>query len=369
MTGKRRFGRVRRLPSGRWQARYPDASGTLRAAPQTFDRKSDAARWLAAVEVDMSRGVFVDPDASRLSVSEWSTRWLETTSAHLKIKTQAGYASLLKTKILPRFDAVPLGAVKPIMVNEWIADLRRQGFSPSRVRQSYRLLSQIMKAAVANDLIPASPCRGVRLPPMPQTEPHIVSREEADRIIAATAAPQDALVMLLAYGGLRIGEAFAVRRRSIDVIAGSITVAETVVEIEGRLSLDVPKSHQTRVIALPRFVTDRFRTLLKDFDDDDALLFTTRAGGLMHYNYWRRAYFDPAVKAARLSDVTPHDLRASHASWVAQRHGVMAAAARLGHAHASVTTRHYARTFDGQDRIVADDFDHGGQGDATSEPT
>src|SRR5438552_1657729 len=65
----------------------------------------------------------------------------------------------------------------------------------------------------------------------------------------------------------------------------------------------------------------------------------------------------PAVRATGLVDVTPHDLRASHATWVAQRHGVMAAAARLGHAHASVTTRHYARTFEGQDRTVADDFD------------
>jgi integrase len=65
----------------------------------------------------------------------------------------------------------------------------------------------------------------------------------------------------------------------------------------------------------------------------------------------------PAVKAAGLTDVTPHDLRASHATWVAERHGIMAAAARLGHAHASVTSRHYARAAQGQDRTVADDLD------------
>lgn len=64
----------------------------------------------------------------------------------------------------------------------------------------------------------------------------------------------------------------------------------------------------------------------------------------MRYNQWRKAYFDPAVAAAGLTDVTPHDLRASHGTRVADRYGVMTAAHRLGHSNASVTTRHYAGT-------------------------
>jgi integrase len=66
------------------------------------------------------------------------------------------------------------------------------------------------------------------------------------------------------------------------------------------------------------------------------------------------AYFDPAVAAVGLTDVTPHDLRASHGTWVADRHGVMTAAHRLGHGNASVTTRHYARPVAGRDAEVAD---------------
>ena len=37
MPGKRRFGRVRELPSGRWQARYKGPDGIDRPAPRTFD--------------------------------------------------------------------------------------------------------------------------------------------------------------------------------------------------------------------------------------------------------------------------------------------------------------------------------------------
>ncbi len=106
---------VRQLPSRQWQARYRSVDGVLHAAPTTFGRRSDADRWLAAVEADMSRGRWVDPSAGKLTVKEWSDRWLAAASGHLKVKTSAGYEYLLKTKIDPRFGHLPLDAVKPIM--------------------------------------------------------------------------------------------------------------------------------------------------------------------------------------------------------------------------------------------------------------
>ena len=44
--GKRRFGSVRQLPSGRWQARYSTDGELLRTAPNTFRTKTDALLWL-----------------------------------------------------------------------------------------------------------------------------------------------------------------------------------------------------------------------------------------------------------------------------------------------------------------------------------
>jgi integrase len=358
-TKKRGFGRVRKLPSGRWQARYPAPDGSDRPAPMTFARRADAERWLASTQTEMARGRWVDPAARDLTVGEWGERWLLAAKAHLKIKTHAGYVSLFATKIKPAFGNKKLDALKPMMVSEWIAQLHASGLSPSRVRQSYRLLSQIMRAAVENDLIGTTPCRGVRLPRMPQTEPHILSPAEADRIIAAAKAPHDVLIATLAYAGLRIGEAFALRRRSVDLVNGCLTVTETLVEISGRLSFDTPKSHQARTVTLPASLVRALELHLAVVGPDpEALLFTAaRTGRPIHYPRWRVTYFDPAVETAGLTDVTPHDLRASHATWVAEAFGVMAAAERLGHAHASVTTRHYARTLPGRSAQVAAGLD------------
>lgn len=360
MAGKRRFGRVRQLPSGRWQVRYLAPDGAERPAPTTFARKTDAERWLVGVENDIERGRWIDPTAQGTTVGEWGERWLAAAKAHLKLKSHANYQSLFETKIRPTFGDHNLAAVKPMMVSEWVAALHDAGLSPSRVRQSYRLLSQIMRSAADNGLIATSPCGGIRLPRMPLTEPHILTREEADRIIVNARPPHDLLIAVLAYGGLRIGEAFALRRRCLDLGRGTVTVEENLVEIGGRLSFDTPKSHQRRTIALPPSLMERLgQHLATDVGSapDALIFFAGRTGGPIHYQRWRASYFNPAVEAAGLVDVTPHDLRASHATWVAETHGIMAAAQRLGHAHASVTTRHYARALPGRDAEVAASFD------------
>ena len=77
MSGRRQFGRVRRLPSGRWQARYATLEGEQRTGPQTFATKAEASRFLAQIEVDLERGLVVDPRLARTTLREWCGGRLE----------------------------------------------------------------------------------------------------------------------------------------------------------------------------------------------------------------------------------------------------------------------------------------------------
>ena len=54
--GHRRFGYLRKLPSGRYQASYLGPDGRRRTAPETFDRKKDADLYLSRVESLITRG-------------------------------------------------------------------------------------------------------------------------------------------------------------------------------------------------------------------------------------------------------------------------------------------------------------------------
>ena len=53
---RRRFGLVRKLPSGRYQARYPGPDGIVRPADDTFGTKTEAENWLTLKEAEILEG-------------------------------------------------------------------------------------------------------------------------------------------------------------------------------------------------------------------------------------------------------------------------------------------------------------------------
>jgi len=89
------------LPSGRWQARYAGPDGRDHAAPRTFATKTEASRWLSALETDLSRSQWLDPSRGELSFGHYTTEWLAG-RADLKLRTLESYTWLLGKYLLPR---------------------------------------------------------------------------------------------------------------------------------------------------------------------------------------------------------------------------------------------------------------------------
>lgn len=133
-----------------------------------------------------------------------------------------------------------------------------------------------------------------------------------------------------------------------------LIVDEILTEVDGKFTFGPTKSHQVRDVPLPRgLLPDLTQHLdVRVAPTPDALVFTGRTGEPLHYTSVRRS-FDAACRRVALTGVTPHSLRASCASWVAESDGVLEAARRLGHSRSSVTTRHYARPMTGGDGVVA----------------
>lgn len=93
------FGSVRRLPSGRYQARYTDRQMNRHTAPQTFATKTAAEDWLATVRADVVRGTWRAPERGAITLADYARSHLAT-RADLAPRTQALYAEVLARWII-----------------------------------------------------------------------------------------------------------------------------------------------------------------------------------------------------------------------------------------------------------------------------
>lgn len=142
MTGKRQFGTLRKLPSGRWQVRYRDAGGRRHTAPATFVSKSDAGRYLSTIQTDQLRGEWYDHRLGLMTVSGWTDRWRATT-VDLRPSTRARDDSYLRSLILPTFAHLPLSRVDWLAVRAWVADLVASGRSPATVVKAAHIFCKL----------------------------------------------------------------------------------------------------------------------------------------------------------------------------------------------------------------------------------
>jgi excisionase family DNA binding protein len=230
----RSFGTARRLPSGRWQARYYDQAGVRHTAPQTFPSKADASRYLAQGEADLLRGAWTDPRLARITFGEWVERWWPTT-ADLRPGTRAFYDYLLRRLLLPAFEETPLGRIDAMTVRSWLAGLHEAGeVTPTTIANAYRLLRRILNVAVEAGYLPRNPAviKGAGLERA--AEMRHVSIPQLHALAEAVPGRYRALVLAAGYGGLRWGELVGLRRRRVDLAGARIHVARLPVSSSSR---------------------------------------------------------------------------------------------------------------------------------------
>jgi integrase len=311
----------------------------------------DAERFLAAVEADKARGQWIDPALGKVKFGDWADRWMATT-VHLKPKTRYDYRSLLRRHVIPRFGDLELKRIDRLAVRTWIADLEASGLSASRIRLARQVLSSAMTAAVESGFIAANPTSGVKVPRTRSKEKLFLSAEQVELLADAIDEQYSALVYLLAYGGLRWGEATAVRRRRLDLKRSRVEVAESLADVAGALHFGPTKTYDHRTVVLPAFVRDQLAQHLSRHRSGDleALVFRSPEGApLRHSNFWRRVWV-PAVRSADVPEgLRIHDLRHTCAALlIAEGAHPKVIQEHLGHSSITVTMDTYGHLFPSQ---------------------
>jgi integrase len=344
---------IAKRPDGRWRARYRDPAG--KEISRHFSRKLDAQRWVDDVTTAVTTGRYVDPARSQILLADWAETWL-VTKTNLKASTRRDYESLLHARIRPRWGHVALRDVEHEDIARWIADLTAEGLSASRVRAAHVALSQMLKLAVRSGRLAHNPAEYVPLPRVAKTRKRYLTHGEVDTL-ADAAADYRAVVLFLAYTGVRYGEMAALRVSGIDFPRRRATIDEAVAEVAGRVVYSTPKTHQSRSVPLPRFLIQELTDLVAGRRPDDHV-FTRSDGSVLRLSWFRRAVFIPAVTATGLDGLTPHGLRHTAASLaIASGADVKVVQTMLGHASATMTLDLYGHLYADRLDDVADKMD------------
>jgi integrase len=294
---RRAFGRVRQLPSGKWQARFTSPDGR-QLSLGTYASRTAASRALSELEADVARGVWTARGDSSQTLGVYAATWMQ--SRELSPRTREHYGDQLRLRILPRLGDVPLAKLTPQRVREWHAALRAEaeasGRGLSALSTSYRVLRAILTTAVEDELIGRNPCSIRRASAQPSRERAVLQERDVWALAAAVPDRYRALVWLAAATALRSAELSALRRCDLDLLRREVRVGRAYIEpARSPAFFGPPKSAAgVRTVAIPQVVIPVLYEHLNQWAEPGAegLLFTSEKGApLSRHNrkWWRKA--------------------------------------------------------------------------------
>lgn len=343
----------------RYRVRYrkPDGAQTDKRG---FKTKKEAELFLASTTISKATGGYIDPQAGRTSIRVIGAEWLAA-QTHLKPSSTAAFAGSWRTHVEPQWGDRQVASITYSEVQAWVASLtagipdvkegewKRKPKSATTVHRAHSVLSAVLDTAARDRLISSNPARGVKLPrKVGRRHAYLTHAQVAH--LAREAKGHTLLVNLLAYTGLRWGEATALHVADIDQMRKRLRVSRNAVTVAGKIIPGTPKTHRARTVPVPAFL---LADMLEHIEGrgpgalvvgDGVTYQAAPAAG--------RNWFSGAVKRCRAADptfpvITPHDLRHTAASLAIQAGANVKAVQRmLGHASAAMTLDVYADLFE-----------------------
>lgn len=339
----------------RYRVRYRKPNGA-QTDKRGFTTKRDAKLYLSNLDVDKSKGVYIDPSEGKRTVAYFGERWKRGHNAALKPSSQHTMETAWRVHVEPEWGTRQVAGIKKSEVASWVGLLsagdearEKKPLAAQTVRRIVFVLSLVLDIAVDDGAIPKNPARGLKLPAKVRKPTVYLTHQQVEAL--ATKSDEPDMIRFLAYTGLRWGEMAALKVKHLDFKKLRMRIESNVVLVKGELKFGTPKRGESRVVSMLDFIAFSLRRITKD-KGPEAFVFgkvDTVPPLRPHAEY---SWFASAVKAAMAEDptfprVTPHDLRHTAAS-LAVSSGANAKAVQrmLGHASAAMTMDVYADLFE-----------------------
>ncbi len=222
--GVRRYRLADGSTSETWSVRFYDAGGVR--CRRAFATREEAEFERARLALEQSRGgpllaTAVEPAGEEgLTLAEFWPTWRGDAASRLAPSTLREYERLWNRRLRERFGHLRLDEIRPRMVSQWRAELLDAGVGTEATRYAMVLLQAMFSVAIEWGEATTNPVSVVRKPRQGRrraVEP--LSPDAIERIRAVLLADGDVraatLVCVLAYAGLRPGEALGLEWRHV----------------------------------------------------------------------------------------------------------------------------------------------------------
>ncbi|WP_166805565.1 tyrosine-type recombinase/integrase [Cryobacterium ruanii] len=179
-------------------------------------------------------------------------------------------------------------------------------------------MASILDVAVRDRRVLSNAARGVKLP-RKVGEEHIYLSHQQVALLAGQCARNSTMVEFLAYTVLRWGETTALRVKNLDFSRRRVNVHQKAVGVGGAFVLGTPKSHQSRSVPFPGFLSTPLKDLCVGKAASSLVFGTGTSIAFVRPPDSRRGWWMAALKKCQVDDpnfplITPHDLRHTAAS-------------------------------------------------------
>lgn len=317
-----------------WQVRYRAAG---RNRQQTFATKKQAEAFDGSVRMKQLTGEMAMIDAGKKSLAEFGEEWWEVASEVLATATRQNYSTSWNKHVLPFLGDKQLRELTPRVVEEWKTELSRNGRRDQTVKKAMNVLQTCLQKAVLWGEIKVNPVREVKKPSSKRRRAirpaaPLVVEQMREHLLEEGNVRDATLVSILAYAGLRPGEALALRW---DHVRSKTLLIEDAVAYGEAKETKTEAIRSVPILQSLRDDLEYWRPRAPKYPGD--LIFPSRSRGgkpwaREAYKSWGQKAFKRAAIAVDRPDLSPYALRHSLASLLLrQGMSVVEVAAIMGH--------------------------------------
>lgn len=318
----------------------------------------------------------LDNDHTVILFKDLVTEWWDKHASNLSPRTQEGYESNLKLRVLPTFSNQKIDQISRIDIMDFFSRLqkpncefigKKYNLSTKTIDNHKILLNSIFSFAVLRNYIKTSPVKGIKTPKVIIQHKSMYELSDLQKLLRSltdVSKKDQALIYFAIGSGAREGEIAGLQWKHVNLDKGIVLIEQGVIRKKGGGTIvKPPKSGKSRMIKLPDFsvaslkqhqreryaldLTNDYTVNPNDFVFSPATnkYFDTPIRPESIGQWWRRF-----LKRKNLKHIRFHDVRHTAASLlIHENDSPKAISERLGHSGINITMDLYGYLFNDAD--------------------